>query len=119
MQVIFRIQELTGKEFRLARSLPVKKIIKSVWETDGQERRIKEIPLQKGKFIFELDPYAIRSFAVITEMAADSVQTITDFQVPLQFDDDVVSYSPEPRKRHIREYRGRNTRRTIPRQPFG
>lgn len=89
--IIFRIQELTGQNSgSVELSLPLP--LKSVWETDGQERRIKEIPLQKGKFIFDLDPYAIRSFAVITEMATDSVQTMTDFQVPLQFDDDVVSY---------------------------
>ncbi|MEI6434777.1 MAG: glycoside hydrolase family 38 C-terminal domain-containing protein [Bacteroidota bacterium] len=88
--IVIRLQELTGKDISNVEVTFASKIIRA-WEVDGQERVIGEASLKNGKLIVAMTGFAIRSFAIQVEPPADRLSTASSFELPLVFDQDVVS----------------------------
>ncbi len=88
--VIIRLQELVGKDIQNVEVALSAKIIKA-WEIDGQEHLIGEATLKNGKLLTDMNKFAIRSFAVQLEPPAEKLNEPASIELPLPFDQDVVS----------------------------
>jgi alpha-mannosidase len=87
---IVRMQELTGKEIEnVELTFPGK--IKSVYEIDGQERKIKDLALQNGKLLLGFGKFELKSIAVQIESPAEKLAAITSIPIALTYDEDVAS----------------------------
>ena len=82
--VIVRLQELVGKKVDGVR-LSLGRGIASAWEVDGQERRIGPATVVDGKLAMDMDPNAIRSFAVTLGDAPARFDTPVSAPVALDF----------------------------------
>ncbi len=88
--VIVRLQELFGKDIsNVEVGLAAK--ITSAFEVDGQERRTGDALVKNGKLVVDFAKYAIRSFALQLEAPADKLEPPSSMELPLVFDQDVVS----------------------------
>lgn len=87
--MIVRLQELLGKEIAGVEIGFISKI-KDAYEVDGQERRIGPATLKNGKLSVDFSKFAVRSFAILLEPPAQSLNPPVSFELPLPFDQDVV-----------------------------
>jgi len=89
-QVIFRVQELWGREVKDA-EITVAGGIVECQEMDGQERRIGPAHLRDGKLLVSLTPYSPKTFAVKMGPPPARLDPPHSQPVQLTFDTDVVS----------------------------
>jgi alpha-mannosidase len=87
---IIRLRELWGRETELFDVTFASKII-SAWEVDGQERNISDFPVTNGILRIQLGKYDMRTFSVSLAPPAQSLTEITSVELPLVYDQDVVS----------------------------
>ena len=90
---VIRLQELTGRDIADVELSLASKILRA-WEVDGQERLIGEASLKNGKLVVSMTGFAIRSFALQMEPPAEKLSTAFSYELPLVFDQDVVSNEP-------------------------
>jgi len=87
---VVRFNELSGKDTKDVRiTFPV--AVTEAYELNGQEQRIGNATIEKGKLCFDLSHYTIRSFAVKLKPVTpqmDFVQT----SLPLPYNTDVISF---------------------------
>lgn len=95
-EIVIRLQELTGKEIENVEVTMASKIIKA-WEIDGQERLVGEAMLNNGKLVTGMKKFAIKSFALQLAPPATQLEQPASFELPLAFDQDVVSGSRNKR----------------------
>lgn len=89
-RVIVRVQELWGQSAQGV-ELAFSKPIESAEETDGQERVLGSANLKDGKLIFDLTPFAPKTFALRLAKATVSSTTLSSQTVVLPFNIDVIS----------------------------
>lgn len=89
-EIVFRIQELTGKPCSAA-ELILPAPIRSAWEADGQERRTNEIGLTGGKLVFALEPYGIKTLLVRIAPPDPLLSPPVSYPQALPYNWDVVS----------------------------
>ncbi|MEI6683599.1 MAG: glycoside hydrolase family 38 C-terminal domain-containing protein [Bacteroidota bacterium] len=88
--VVIRLQELFGNDAANVEVAMASKI-KTAYEIDGQEHRIGDAVVKNGKLNLDMKKFAIRSFAIQLEPPAERQTPPTSFELPLSFDQDVVS----------------------------
>ena len=98
--IILRVQELWGRQtgevtLALGGAIggggPLTGGLLTVWETDGCERRMREVESQDGKFAFQMGPFAIKTFEV--QLALSPVQAPAPVYAPLDLPFNVQAYT--------------------------
>lgn len=95
--IIVRLQELLGRDLPDG-ELGFASRILNAYEIDGQERKIGEATLKNGKLLLDMKKFSIRSFAVQLEAPTEKFTLPACTEIPLAFDQDVVS--PDKSKRN-------------------
>jgi len=88
--IIVRLQELLGKDLQNGELGFASKIL-NAYEIDGQEKKIGDAALKNGKLLLDMKKFSIRSFAVQLEAPAEKFSPPTCTEIPITFDQDVVS----------------------------
>jgi len=88
--IIVRIQELLGRELQNGEVSFAARIL-TAYEVDGQERKIGDAVIKNGKLLLDMKKFSIRSFAVQLEPPTEKVVLPVCSEIPIVFDQDVVS----------------------------
>jgi len=88
--IIVRLQELLGSDLQNGELSFASKII-NAYEIDGQERKIGDVELKNGKLLLHMKKFSIRSYAVQLETLTDKVTLPNCIEIPIPFNQDVVS----------------------------
>lgn len=89
--IIIRFVETKGKETKNVQVAFAKEIV-SAKEVNGQEQEIKNAEVEKGKLVFDVTPYHLKTFAVKLNPADKKLAPVNSVPVSLPYNIDVISY---------------------------
>jgi len=88
--VILRLQELWGRQTgNFTLTFPAK--IRSVWETDGQERPLRQVDFTGKMIPLDLSPYGLITLLVEIDTLAGPMTPVSSIELPIPYDTDVVA----------------------------